>query len=556
MENDRNDLPEWLNNRDSDESDFSGYSSDEVDSDRAQSSGNDDSDRSGSESENEGGPAERWVVNDRTARPKSQFFGPVPGANAVLGPDENELDFFLLFFPAFLFELLVNQTNLYARQRQQTRPDAKWSPVTEEEIKAWLGMRVAMSILQLPQTAMYWSTDSLFGNLPLKKVMTRDRFDKISQYFHLNDSTQNLPRDNPGRDKIYHVRPVHDAVLDRCLTTYNAHQNVSIDEAMIKFRGRLAFRQYMPAKPTKYGIKVWMRSDPTNGYTNEFQIYTGKVDGRREVGLAERVVCDLSRRIWNRHHIVNVDNFFTSYDLFHRLLQNGTYARGTARTNRKKFPIQNLPKNAVKVQGQFRTAQRGEVTAVVWMDKKPVYALSTADDSATIETTVSRKSRNGEIKQVPCPTVITEYNGNMNGVDHADQLRTEYSTYRTSKKWWAYVFWFLFDVAVTNGFVLMKESPNHNRVTKNNRQKPRTMIEFRMNLAKLLIGDYKENDRAALATISNGHFPEKGEKRGRCRQCSKTQRRREVLNKCKECNIHLCTDCFEPYHRDLARNRR
>ena len=104
-------------------------------------------------------------------------------------------------------------------------------------------------------------------------------------------------------------------------------------------------------------------------------------------------------------------------------------------------------------------------------------------------------------------------------------------------------------------WVLMKESRNHNRVTKNNRQKPRTMIEFRMNLAKLLIGDYRENEKEALATISNGHFPEKGEKWGRCRQCSKNQRRREVLNRCKECNIHLFTDCFEPYHRSLARNR-
>ena len=109
----------------------------------------------------------------------------------------------------------------------------------------------------------------------------------------------------------------------------------------------------------------------------------------------------------------------------------------------------------------------------------------------------------------------------MTGIDHADQLRTEYSTYRTSKKWWVYLFWFLFDVAITNGLVLTKDSTNH---TKNNCQKPCTMIEFRINLAKLLIGDYKENERAALATISNGHFLEKDEKRERCRQCSKNQR--------------------------------
>ena len=108
----------------------------------------------------------------------------------------------------------------------------------------------------MPQTALYWSTHPLFGNLQMKKVMRRDRFDKINQYFHLNDSKRNLPRDKPGRDKIYQVRQIHDAVLDRCLTTYNAHQNVSFDEAMIKFRRRLAFCQFLTAKPTKYGIKA------------------------------------------------------------------------------------------------------------------------------------------------------------------------------------------------------------------------------------------------------------------------------------------------------------
>ena len=86
MENERNDQPEWLN---SDESDFSGYSADDIDSDRAYSSENDDSDQSGSENEQENEPAERWVENDSTARPKAQFYGPVPGANAILGADEN-----------------------------------------------------------------------------------------------------------------------------------------------------------------------------------------------------------------------------------------------------------------------------------------------------------------------------------------------------------------------------------------------------------------------------------------------------------------------------------
>ena len=45
---------------------------------------------------------------------------------------------------------------------------------------------------------------------------------------------------------------------------------------MVKFNGRLFFKQYMKSKPTPWGIKVWCRADPTTGYLLDFSIYTGK----------------------------------------------------------------------------------------------------------------------------------------------------------------------------------------------------------------------------------------------------------------------------------------
>ena len=42
--------------------------------------------------------------------------------------------------------------------------------------------------------------------------------------------------------------------------------DVSVDEAMIAYQGRLSFRQYLPAKPIKYGIKVWEACDTRNGF--------------------------------------------------------------------------------------------------------------------------------------------------------------------------------------------------------------------------------------------------------------------------------------------------
>ena len=75
-----------------------------------------------------------------------------------------------------------------------------------------------------------------------------------------------LKRREPNYDHLFKIRPVLNDVLDKARDTYETSKNISIDEGMIAFKGRLAFRQYMPAKPTKYGIKVWMAADSSNGY--------------------------------------------------------------------------------------------------------------------------------------------------------------------------------------------------------------------------------------------------------------------------------------------------
>lgn len=50
----------------------------------------------------------------------------------------------------------------------------------------------------------------------------------------------------------------------------------SIDEAMIPFKGRTSLKQYIPNKPIKRGIKVWVRADAENGYVCQFEVYVGK----------------------------------------------------------------------------------------------------------------------------------------------------------------------------------------------------------------------------------------------------------------------------------------
>ena len=422
--------------------------------------------------------------------------------------------------------------------------------VTLDEVKTFIGLRVYMSIVHLPENSMYWSKDWLVGGHLPKTMMKRDRFDKISQYFHAANNATQGRRGTPGYDPLHHVRKIHDMVLDKCLTAYNPHQNQSVDEAMIAFRGRLSFRQYLPNKPTKYGIKVWCRADPADGYLHQFQVYTGRLGlaGRRETGLATRVVLDMASSIKDQHHIINADNFFTSPHLATKLLEDGTYYRGTARTNRRDFPSTAINGRLLRDQGQHCIMQKGELMAAGWRDKRVIHLLSTADQATSL-TSVQRKQRDGSVREVPCPAVVENYNKHMNGVDHADQLRTCYSTYRTAKKLWLYVFWFLFDVAMSNAFVLMKSSQNHQLTSRNGRPKERSQLSFRKNIAKLLLGQASRARSSGVADPT--HYIMDSKTRGRCRGCSKKRIRHETKWMCSVCKYHICPDCFKVWHQQL-----
>lgn len=73
---------------------------------------------------------------------------------------------------------------------------------------------------------------------------------------------------------------------------YNPGPEVTVDERLVPFRGRCPFKQYMPSKPGKYGIKIWAACDARSSYAWNMQVYTGKpIDGRPEKKTKACVLC-------------------------------------------------------------------------------------------------------------------------------------------------------------------------------------------------------------------------------------------------------------------------
>ena len=75
-------------------------------------------------------------------------------------------------------------------------------------------------------------------------------------------------------DKLWKLRGSMDLLLVKFQDLYEVNGFVTVDESMVKFKGRLAW-QYLPMKPVKWGVKVWVMAESKTGYVNNFQVYTG-----------------------------------------------------------------------------------------------------------------------------------------------------------------------------------------------------------------------------------------------------------------------------------------
>ena len=257
-----------------------------------------------------------------------------------VGPTLSESDnVFTKFFSNELVAYIVEQTNKYAKECLEKNDCSDHWETNEAEIWAFIGFTIMMGLNRCSNLYDYWSTKPIFHCFPIASRITRQRFMEIKRYLHFADNSNIIPRGEEGY-KLAKIRPVIEAVQGKCLNNYLPHKECSIDEAMIRFKGRSTLKQYMPMKPIKRGIKVWVRADSHNGYISDFCVYTGKEsDGNVTQNLGEKVVLKLSHQLSGGNYHLYFNNYFTSVKLLQTLEKDNIFACGTFRKDRKGIPL-------------------------------------------------------------------------------------------------------------------------------------------------------------------------------------------------------------------------
>ena len=138
--------------------------------------------------------------------------------------------------------------------------------------------------------------------------MSRNRFEILLRLLHFSNNENAIPG-----DRLAKIKPLLDLLEAKYKKVFVPGENYVIDETLVPWRGRLVFRQYIPNKAHKYGIKLF-KLCTSEGYTWASKIYSGKSEiYDKKNGLAAKVCEDLSQGLLNEGRTLYVDNFYTSY---------------------------------------------------------------------------------------------------------------------------------------------------------------------------------------------------------------------------------------------------
>ena len=325
-------------------------------------------------------------------RSRDNFTGPMPGLKSPM-PNGVPLPHtvFDMYWTDAVVDRIVIETNRYARavlpsqdnELPRTKGGRSWKDVNRVEIRGWLGICILMGCKRLPCVRQYWfrSEPFLYCWLILS-IMTLDRWEDIMRCLHLVDNSC-IVRDvsDPRFDRIAKTRWLVDMFVKVSRDIYNLEREITVDECVIPYKGRYCFiRQFMPDKPVRFGIKVWLLASSKSRFVWQMEVYFGEGTGAGPHGLGYHVVERMVRGLENRGHCLVIDNFFASVNLFHELMCKGIWATGTVRRTSKNLPggLYREPNTNVRGSMVIWNHVHRQMGVVSWQDKKLVTLLSTA----------------------------------------------------------------------------------------------------------------------------------------------------------------------------------
>nr|XP_020473182.1 LOW QUALITY PROTEIN: piggyBac transposable element-derived protein 4-like [Monopterus albus] len=422
------------------DSEISSVSTSEVDPGPAEESSRD------SASEMEEAAEQAWAskvgrilwspMNGETLQYVPAATGLVPGPTTIaVAHITDPLSSFGLLLTDGILEHIVAMTNLHGR-----RSAGEWRDLDGVELQAYVGLFILTGEYRSRGKSILSLWNEKTGRTIFKATMSHKRFHQICRALPFDDKLTRPRRSS--EDKLAAFRQVWDMWTQQLLMSFNPDRDICVDEQLVPFRGRCKFRQYMPKKPAKYGLKIWVTCDAKTSYTWKLQVFTGKTASTPEINQGKQVVLELTEGL--QGHTVTCDNFFTSFGLAEELLKKKLSLVGTIQRNKPELPLQLLQtKGRAMHSSTFTFTRTHTVVSYIPRQSRNVLLLSTKHRALHVNEEPKRK-----------PVIVQDYNRCKGGVDNLDKVVSMYSCRRRVNQWPLALFHNLLDISLYNALIL------------------------------------------------------------------------------------------------------
>jgi len=358
------------------------------------------------------------------------------------------MDYFTYFVDETLVDMIVEETNRYRQQNitQNWAKTGKWVDTNTKEMYLFIATSLLMAINTKPKLKQYWSTDEVLNTPIYSQLFSRNRYLSLLRNLHFTNNEDN------NENRLRKVDKVIENLKEKFAQAFIPFQNLCIDESLLLWKGKLSFKQYIPSKRNRFGIKLFLLCDCETKYVLDFIVYIGsatEITNTPELGISGSIVQTLMKDYLQKGRVLYVDNWYTSIPLFTYLYENNTGACGTIRKNRKGLP--NLSSKIPK--GERIYLHNNFLLAMKYHDKREVFMLSSVHSPEMQETGKYDRNTNREIHKPKC---IIDYNSNMGAVDQVDMQITFSECQRKTLKWYKKLFFHLLDLAIYNAYVLYR----------------------------------------------------------------------------------------------------
>ncbi|XP_069680912.1 piggyBac transposable element-derived protein 4-like [Periplaneta americana] len=370
-----------------------------------------------------------------------------PGPKSFSEGVTSEVDAFTKMISLEMIDEIVGYTNIYM---QNERISAKYSrerdarETTRSEMMALMGLLYLIGVKKANHTDVteLWAVDGS-GIEITRAVMGFKRFLFLLRCIHFDDKRTRQER--RVSDKLAAIRTILDQFVANCKNSYNVSDFVTVDEKLQAFRGRCSFLQYLPNKPTRYGIKIFVLADAITFFTNNVEVYCGKQPpGPFEASVSPNDIVErLVSHLEGSNRNVTMDNWYSSYALAVSLKKKGLTCIGALKKNKMEIPQEFTPHRGRAVQSSMFGFQK-DMTLVSYVPKrnKAVILLSTMHDDGTVDEDTGK------------PHILLDYNSTKGAVDTIEQMCGRYSVARVTRRWPLVIFYSLLDIAGINAQII------------------------------------------------------------------------------------------------------